>query len=235
MLCDKYKEALIEAAANAAGLPNLVREHVEGCTRCTETLAVQVRLFAAMEEELRSRANLMVPPNFDHRVRGALLAVPSPKRRRYLSGFTLASMAAAAAVLMAILFTQNLRRIGKETAVNSVVEPKPLARSLPPVPGGNTRSLEPSSPRRLYLRDGNVLKRLNAFKVVAGRKTDAEVLVPKGQEELLAKYLEGIAARKTRVTFSADLQHEPNMKPVEVPSIEISELVVKPLSDLSSN
>jgi hypothetical protein len=61
-----------------------------------------------------------------------------------------------------------------------------------------------------------------------------EVLVPEGQEELLVKYMEGIAARRARGTFSAGLQQEPDMKPVDVPSIKISELVVTPLSDLSS-
>jgi len=48
------------------------------------------------------------------------------------------------------------------------------------------------------------------------------------------KYMEGVAAPRARATFSASLQHEADMKPMEVPSIEISELVVKPLPDLSS-
>jgi hypothetical protein len=62
-----------------------------------------------------------------------------------------------------------------------------------------------------------------------------EVLVPQGQEELLVKYMERLAARKPRVTITAGLQHEPNEKPIEVSPVEISALVVKPLPDLSSN
>jgi hypothetical protein len=235
MLCDKYKKTLIESALTGATLPNPLRAHLNECAHCSETLASQQGLFAMVGEELRLRANGTVPANFDHRVRAALNAEPSSKRSRYLSVFTVASIAAAAAVLMAILFMQNLRRSGKETAVNSVVESKSLGSSLPPVPDGNARSLEPSSPRRLYLTDENVLKRLHALQAVAGQKNDVEILVPKGQEELLAKYMEGIAANRPRIVLSASLQHEPEMKPIEVRSVQISQMAVKPLPDLSAD
>jgi hypothetical protein len=232
MPCDKYKQALIEAAANGGALSTLLRNHVDVCARCSKTLVAQQGLFAMMEQELRSRANLTVPSNFDHRVRAALQAQPSRERRRYLSAFTVGSVAAAAAVLLAILFTQTLTDRGRETPVNSVVEPKRVA---PPFAPDLSGSLKPRSLRRVYSGGESALKRSHAVEAASERNTEPEVLVPRGQEELLAKYLEGIAARKTRVTFSADLQHEPNMKPVEVPTIEISALVVKPLSDLSSN
>jgi hypothetical protein len=187
-----------------------------------------------VDEGLRLQANLAVPANFDHRVRAALQAGAPATRSRPLSAFTFASIAAAAAVLLAILFTQSWRRGGKETAVNSAVEPKALVSPVAPALRGRA-NLEPSSPQTMYSRGGSASKRSHAVEAVAVRNTEPEVLVPKGQEELLREYMEQIAARKARVRFSADLQHEPNMKPVEVPSIEISELVVKPLSDLSSN
>jgi hypothetical protein len=235
MLCDKYKEALIDAAAVGAALPTSLRGHFDVCAHCSETLTAQNRLFAAMEEGLRSRANFTVPVNFDHRIRAALPVQASPQRRPALSTFLVASMPAAAAVLIAILFTQSLRHGGKQTAGNSVVEPNLVASPLAPVLSGNAGSLEPSPTRKVYSGGGNALKTSHVLKAVAGRSAEAEVLVPEGQEELLAKYLQGIAARKVRVTFSAGLAPETDPKPVGVPSIEISELVVKPLPDLSSN
>jgi len=89
-------------------------------------------------------------------------------------------------------------------------------------------------PARPYSRGGS-LRTSQQPKALVRRQDEPEVLVPQGQEELLAKYMQGMATRRPRVTFSAGLHQEPSTKPVEVPSIEISELVVTPLSDLSSN
>jgi hypothetical protein len=231
MLCDKYKEALIEATANAAPLPGSLREHVDGCACCTETLAAQRRLFAMMEERLQCRANARVPPNFDHRVRAALHAEVSSERKGYSIAFTFAAMAVAAAVLMAILFTHTLRRSSKETARNSAVEPKHLAAMLPKTPN----SPEPRSAPRAQSRSVGALKAPRALEAFAGRNTEPEVLVPKGQEELLTKYMEGLAARSTRIVLSASLQHQPEMRPIEVPSVQISQMAVKPLPDLGAD
>src|SRR5260370_7324526 len=49
MLCDKYKEALIEAAASGAALPISLREHVDACGRCRATLSTEQTLFAAID------------------------------------------------------------------------------------------------------------------------------------------------------------------------------------------
>lgn len=233
MLCDKFKEALIDAAAAGAALPASLRQHFDVCPRCSETLTAQKRLFAAMEGGLRSRANFTVPANFDHRVRAALQVQASPQRRPALSTFLVVSMPAAAAVLIAILFTQSPRHGGKESAGNSVVEPNLLASPLAPVLSGNARSLGPT--RKVSSGVGNALKTSHTFEPVDGRNADAEVLVPKGQEELLMKYMEGIAARRTQIVLSASLQHEPEMRPIEVPSVQISQMAVKPLPDLSAD
>ena len=235
MLCDKYKKTLIEAALTGAALPNPLREHFHECAHCSETLASQQGLLAMVDEELRLRANVTVPFNFDHRVRAALHTEPSPTRSRYLSVFTFASMAAAASILMAILFMQSWRHGSKETALNSAVQPKLLVSPLPPVFSGNGRSAGPHSTRRGYSRNESGLKMPRAVAAIGERNIEPEVLVPKGQEELLTKYMEGIAAQRPRIVLSASLQHEPEMKPIEVRSVQISQMTLKPLPDLSAD
>jgi hypothetical protein len=232
MLCDKYKEALSEAAASSASLPSGVGEHMSSCVRCREAFAAQQSVFALVDTGLRSRANTIVPGNFDNRVRVALQGEAVQDRKRYSAG--LACSLLAAAMLMAILLTLNLRHGGKEAGATNVAESKLLASTHPPVHSGSAASVDPGAAGKAYSR-GGTLRTSRQPKASVRRPDEPEVLVPQGQEELLAKYMEGITARKARVTFSADLQHAPDMKPAEVTSIEISALVVKPLSDLSSN
>ena len=234
MLCDEYKDALIEAAATGSALPSAVSEHVNLCAQCHRVFAVQQSLFTLVDAGLRSRANVTLPANFDQRVRAALQIAAPHDRKRYSPVVAFGTLAVAAALLMAIVLAKNVTHGRKGTAGNSEMESKLVASPQSPVQSGNGKSLGPSSPRRVYNR-GNALSARQGSNASARRQDEPEVLVPQGQEELLSKYMEGIAARKARVTFSADLQHAPNMKPVEVPSVEISELVVKPLPDLSSN
>src|ERR1700726_4695991 len=86
MLCDKYKDALIEAAAGAA-VPISLREHVGACARCRAALDAQRTIFTTVDAGLRSRTNVGVPANFDHRVRAALEVQASAQGRRYSSVF----------------------------------------------------------------------------------------------------------------------------------------------------
>jgi len=229
MLCDKYKDALIDVAAGGA-VPVSLREHVGVCARCRATLDAQQTIFTMVDAGLRSRTNVGVPANFDHRVRAAIEIQISAQGRRHSSVFGFASMAAAAAVVLAILLTHNLNQKRKEKPY-SAVEQAGLSVSHSPTARGE---IQPSSRRSLRSRGSasNVPRRLNG---AAPGNDGVDVLVPEGQEELLVKYMEGIAARRPRVAISASLQHEQDMKPVEVSPVEISALVVKPLPDLSSN
>ncbi|HWW18156.1 MAG TPA: hypothetical protein VNY81_06000 [Candidatus Saccharimonadales bacterium] len=232
MLCDKYKDALSEAAASSAPLPSGVSQHTSSCAHCRELFAAQQSVFALVDAGLRSRANAVVPGNFEHRVRAALQAEAVQDRKHGPAVLTWCSLAAA--MLMAILLTLNLKHGGKEAGATYVVESKLLTSPQAPVHSGKTGSVGLDMPARPYSRGGG-LRTSQQPKASVRRQDEPEVLVPQGQEELLAKYMQGMATRRPRVTFSAGLHQEENTKAVEVPSIEISELVVTPLSDLSSN
>jgi len=234
MLCDKYKEALIEAAASGTALDSSVGEHVSLCAHCQEILSAQQSIFALVDAGLRTRANVTVPGNFGHQVRAAIQTESPQERRRNSAVLAFGSLAAAAALLISILLAQSLRHGGKGTTGGAVAESKLQGSPLPPVRIDNTTNLGPNPPRALY-SSGTAWRTSRPRETSLRRKVEPEVLVPRGQEELLVKYMQGIAVRKARVTLSAGLQQESEMKPVEVPSIEISELVVTPLPDLSSN
>ncbi len=232
MLCEKYKDALIEAAAGAA-VPGSLREHLDTCAGCRARLDAQETVFAMVDAGLRSRTNVGVPANFDHRVRAALEVHVSPKGRRHSSVVAFGSMAAAAAVALATILTHNPDHGRKEMPPSAGAQTE-VSASHSTAARSNNKELEPPSRQSLYLRSSvsNVRQRLNGAALGSNR---VEVLVPEGQQELLVKYMEGIAARKARITISVSLQHVPDMKPIEVLPVEISELVVKPLPDLGSN
>ena len=100
MLCDKYKEALIEAAASGTALPIPLREHMNACTRCRATFAAEEKLFAAIASSLRERANSRYRAGFVSRVEAAL--GEQLRSRRFIApGWALVS---AAAVLACVGF-----------------------------------------------------------------------------------------------------------------------------------
>lgn len=230
MLCDKYKEALIEAAANGSALSTEIGEHVNLCARCGEVFAGQQSLYALVDAGLRCRATGPVPGNFDQRVRAAVAMQGSRKQKAYSVALGFASLAAAAAVLMAILLTWNVRREGKGTVRGPEADGTLVSSARPLVSPVSPRSSSPA----------NAPSRRTSATLSRGRQTRreqrdvVEILVPAGQEELLGKYMEGFAAQRGRLNVAAGV-HEPDINPLEFPSIEISELVVKPLPDLSSN
>src|SRR5262249_13040741 len=64
MLCDRFKEALIEAAArgqDADQLPLNVREHVTVCENCDGVLAQEQFLQSQIDEVLKARVSVDVP------------------------------------------------------------------------------------------------------------------------------------------------------------------------------
>jgi hypothetical protein len=80
MLCEKYKEALVEAAASGAALPNALREHVQACEHCAAMLTGERALFAVVDAGLHKAANAKVRPSFVPNVQATLAAETVPTR-----------------------------------------------------------------------------------------------------------------------------------------------------------
>src|SRR5437879_13427288 len=101
MPCEKYKEALVEAASGAA-LPNALREHVQACEHCAAMLASERALFAAVDAGLHKAANAKVRPSFVPNVQ-ATLATETVPTRSPIPGWALVCAAGALAVTAAFL------------------------------------------------------------------------------------------------------------------------------------
>jgi len=105
MLCDEYKEALMETAAGGAGLAGSLREHVAMCARCRALLAEQEAVFAAVDFGLRCSANATVPDGFLPKAR-VRLAEEQMRGRSW--SFAWAGLAASAAlIILAVMVTRG--------------------------------------------------------------------------------------------------------------------------------
>ena len=72
MLCEHYKEALIEAAASGAEPHGDLRAHLDGCAGCRAAFEQEQALFASIDDGLRVTANADVPASLLPRVRAQL-------------------------------------------------------------------------------------------------------------------------------------------------------------------
>ena len=73
MLCERYKTALIEAAARGRGVESLapaVRAHLGACGECLKVLATEQMLQAAITESIHARVRGDVPASLSAAVRG---------------------------------------------------------------------------------------------------------------------------------------------------------------------
>src|SRR6266853_5170953 len=102
MLCEKYKEALVEAAASGAALPNALREHVQACEHCAAVLTGEQAIFAAVDAGLHKAANAKVRPSFVPNVQ-ATLATETVPRRNPIPAWGLVCATGALALAVAFL------------------------------------------------------------------------------------------------------------------------------------
>jgi hypothetical protein len=79
MTCDRYKNALLSAAANNEKLDTKLANHVAHCQKCYATLRSRRDLFSQIDAALRARVNEDLRPGFLARVR-VQLSKESPAR-----------------------------------------------------------------------------------------------------------------------------------------------------------
>jgi hypothetical protein len=63
MLCERYKETLIDAIASGAPIPAEAQMHLRACPSCRALLEREHSLFAAIDTGVRQIANAEVPPS----------------------------------------------------------------------------------------------------------------------------------------------------------------------------
>jgi hypothetical protein len=219
MLCDKYKEALIEAVASGAALPSGLREHVEVCASCSARLTAERTLFAAIDGGLHKAANAKVRSSFLLNVKANLASETVPTGNPMLGW---AFVCAAGALALAAAFLVVPRGAHDKARTEAVIVPNK-------VPAGVAElSLVPERKTR---------HSVSAF-TAAGQRDGAgttshepEVLIQPEEEESLKRLYAAMhnPERYARAVVTDD--HEVTPKLLVIEQIEVGDLKIDNLEE----
>jgi len=231
MLCQHYKEALIETAASSAQAQGELRAHLDACASCRAAFEEEQSLFATIDAGLHVTANPEVPASLLPRVRARLDEASAPRRIWATNWLVLAS----AAVMVVAFFTAravwrpNVVQKPAETAGKTSVPPKvtPSPRNPTPVVAPPVEK-NSDSPRQLV-----IARNPTARETLVRGNAMPEVLVPRDQEILLTEYAEQWHLHK-RAPLLAQDSGATILAPLQVAPIQIAELDVKLLAEEKS-
>jgi hypothetical protein len=229
MPCQHYKEALIEAAASGSEPQGELRAHLDACANCRAAFEQEQLLFASVDAGLRVSANAEVPASLLPRVRARLDEESAPRRGWFANPLVLAS----AAVLVVAFIAA--RAVWRPNTVQSPVESVGKTSAPPQVtPSPQTHEAVVAPPvekNRVSQQQFTIAKNTPVHETQVKGKTMPEVLVPRDQEVLFAKYAEQWSLRKHAPLLLAHNSDPTVLEPLQVPPIQIAELDVKPLAE----
>ncbi|MCU1240972.1 MAG: hypothetical protein JWO71_1698 [Candidatus Acidoferrum typicum] len=219
MLCDKYKGALIDAAASGAALPSYIREHVDLCVRCQGVLAARQVVFAAVDMGLHKISNVELPSSFLPDLKSKLVA-ETPSTRAGIHNW--AFVCAAGTLVLALALIGLPRDQGKQIGGESLNRTK-KARAL-----ANGLRLDPihvsKAPDRIEVSKARMPQNLSVT------NHDPEVLVPREEEEYLEGYYAKLQKRGGMNLILAGRQ-EVQAKALQIEQIEVKELKIESLDE----
>jgi hypothetical protein len=226
MSCERYREALIDAAAAGLAPSRELRSHLDVCASCRAAFPEEEQLFAAIDTGLRATANAEVPASLFPRVRAKLNERVAP-RRSYIPA--LAALAAAGAIVAAMIFLRSTTRGPAQeepqisVAVRSVAPSE--ARALPPA----VLRAEASAP---VLRE----KARRPTRISpAARVEDVHVLIPAGQKRAIDVLLVSLQQGVIKPDVLVAEKPEKPLQELKVSPIEISPIEMKPLDEVSQD
>lgn len=223
MLCDEYKEALMEAAAGGAGLAGSVHEHVATCMRCGALLAEQRELFAAIDLGLRRSANAEIPNSLLPGVRARLADERRPKRSVSLAWALLA--ASTALVIGAVMVTRDWHP--GATVTVTVQQTNPVSQGLGNAAGekvsGSSRELSAPMPRRR--------REFGSELGVA----DAQPLVRAGDQEAINLFIDRAASGEIRGANLLTGEDLKRAEDLQIARIEIATIADNPPEEAGSS
>ncbi len=224
MLCEKYKKALVEAAASGAALPNALREHVQACEHCAAMLAGERALFAAVDAGLHKAANAKVRPSFVPNVQ-ATLATETVPTRNPIPAWGLVCATGALALAVAFL---SLPRGAQDKANTEAIT---VQGKLPAGACEAVLSLAPEHKTRFSAR---AYRAPTQLKVTGAASHELEVLVQPEEEEFLKRFYAAARnpARDARAVVTDE--HEIMPTPQVIAQIEVKDLRIEDLVDESS-
>jgi hypothetical protein len=182
MLCERYKNALMEAAATGAEPQGHLRAHLATCAACRMVFAEEQSLFSAIDTGLHSTVAAEVPGSLLPRVRARLLD-ETPSQYRWILAWV--PVAASVALLIGFLFLRGVRPDVRD----SPMEPKQAIRGIPPVETSASRPGNP--PAQQALNASPVLRQLRQANPSREHK-EPRALVPAEQPAVIARLLDGL-------------------------------------------
>jgi hypothetical protein len=231
MPCEHFQNALTEAAATGAEPQGELRVHLKDCAACQAAFEQEKSLFAAVDSGMRVVANAEVPASLSPRVRAALDEMAVPKPAWSPRWFVLAG---ASAMLAFFFATQALWRTRFETnpteSAGNPVQTVPPTQAAPRETQGTMIAV---NPRSVAHRTHAALAKVSPGSKRPNREARVEILVPRDQEVLLARYGEEWRGRKPLPAVVAT-SNESTLAPLEVAPIQIAELDIKPLAETQS-
>ncbi len=231
MPCKHYKDALIEAAASGAEPPGELRAHLAGCVDCRAALEQEQALFASIDAGLHVAANAEAPASLLPRVRArarARLDEESLPRRIWVTNWL---VLASASVMVVAFF--GARAVWRPNAVNQPVVTAvtaPVEHGVTP-PQNQGSVAEPIVEKEVVPKHRLVIANNHPVRetLVKG-KSKPEVLVPRGQEILLAEYAEHWSLHRRPLLLAQEFDST-ILPPLQVAPIQIAELDVKLLAE----
>ena len=218
MLCERYKEALIEAAAGAALLEDAER-HAADCGACRAEFHEQQTLLTAIDAGLITRSNAAVPAHYEQRLGSRIRAefASDDRNLRFEPKWVFAPIFAA--ILCAVLLQH--RKAGEGVKIQP---------DEPPGVTATEKATElPHQPVLRAVHRTPMATRNQMQSVVA-----QNVLVTAQENAALATYMNSLNERRVQSAMSTELEHQPEMAPDRIDGVEIFELTVTPLSDLGA-
>jgi hypothetical protein len=219
MLCDKYKNALIEVAVAGGRMAKPLQEHVNLCAHCRETFADQKAVLSAIDIELNHVANAEVPRSLRSKLMANLRVEKAPGYSRS-PGWALVSAAVTLVLTVTLLGLPHGRE--RQTAAESTG----TGKAAPNVVGA--LGYAPTLGR-------NTGHRSDASKAHLQRKVSTnvrlEVLVPREEEETVRRYCATLRNRPnaTDVVLASERDRQP--RPLVIEQIEFHELRIDNLEE----
>jgi hypothetical protein len=223
MLCDKYKESLIEAAASGAALPISLREHVDDCGRCRATLAGEQTLFAAIDAGLHRAANAKVRSCFLPKVKATLATETVPTRNPIPRW---AFVCAIGAFALAAAFLSLPRGSHYEVRREAITASSEMAANT----DGGRLSLALENKTLYSARASNAPNQQN---VSHATSHEPEVLIQSEEEECLKRFYATARNRAGDVRAVVADEHEITPKSLLVEQIEVKDLKIEDLDEES--
>jgi hypothetical protein len=223
MPCEKYREALIAAAAANAVPSRELAAHLETCTICRAFFAEEQELFAAIDSGVGVAVNADVPASLAPRVRAGIEAV-AIQRKRWMPTLIFAGTAVvmAIAIFGAVRFHQN----APESQIKEVAA-APAQVLGPPATDTHEASRPGSVGTSLHSNEGRL--RGKSSSPPSASLEQAEVIVPSEERDALARF---IAARQEESDLAVHLTPPAPDQPyvaAELNTLEIADLHVTPL------